>query len=63
MVNRIFTITNRILNARKTNGSPVICYTCKVLLKSGDLVITKTTSRGLKSPIRHESCAKRINII
>lgn len=60
---RIFTITTRVSRIRETNNSQKNCYTCKIKIKVGDSVVTKLGSYKGTRLIRHEKCARRVNLI
>ena len=62
MSNRIFVMTERLLNRRITKGSKKSCQTCRIKIKVGDSVVTRIGSIKNK-PIRHESCAIRVGVL
>jgi len=56
-------MTRQILQSRKTKGSKEICQTCKIKINIGDSVVTKIGICAGGRPIRHEKCARSINLI
>ena len=48
------------LTRRESNGSSLLCVTCKKKIKIGDKVITKI---GRPYKTRHESCARSVGVI
>ncbi len=54
-------MTDRILKSRQTKGSKELCNTCGI--KIGDSVVTKIGNMKRSRPIRHESCARRVDVI
>jgi len=66
---RIYKLTPRILRIRKSKNASNICYTCGFEIKVGRLVFTNgdthgnSQGRSTVSKIRHEECAKRVNLI
>jgi len=63
MNSRIFTMTKRILNLRKTNELKITCHTCNGIIKIGDIVVTKKNTAKNAKGVRHESCARRVGLI
>lgn len=63
MTVRIFIITKKSFNIRKGKGSKNICHTCNIELKIGDVVVTKKHPSRNTSSIRHEVCARSVNLI
>lgn len=61
MTSRIFIMTEQVMKSRKTKGSRENCHTCGTKIKVGDSVVTRIGKDG--RPIRHEACARRINLI
>lgn len=61
MTSRIFTMTEQTLKSRKTKGSRENCHTCGCKIKVGDSVVTRIGKDS--RPIRHEVCARRVNLI
>lgn len=54
-------MTEQVMKSRKTKGSRENCHTCGTKIKVGDSVVTRIGKDG--RPIRHEACARRINLI
>lgn len=63
MPNRIFIITKSVLKTRINRNLPLNCQTCKIKLIVGDNAVTKNTARNSRRLIRHEICARRVNIL
>jgi len=63
LTNRVFTITERLLKSRITRNAKESCHTCKIKIKAGDSVVTPISGSGRSRLIRHEACAKRVNLI
>ena len=63
MTSRIFRMTEQVMKSRKTKGSRENCHTCGTKIKVGDSVVTKIGICKGGRPIRHEACARSVNVI
>lgn len=63
MPNRIYTMTVKTLKLRQSKGSKENCQTCNIQIKVGDSVVTRMGNQSRSRPIRHEACARRMNVI
>jgi len=57
-----YKMTDGFLQRRITMGLPIICYTCKKLLKSGRWITTQK-SGATRTNIRHRTCSIRVGIV
>lgn len=58
----IYKMTQNTSQNRLNKESSMNCHTCKIQIKLGDSVVTKSSGKSSRL-IRHESCAKRIGIL